>query len=121
MHFLERVFQMESGYVLNFTDRTFAGFVADAVDIDVDEFRFHQRGRSKANRLRTFLQIEKRETVAEALQALWAYRAELLGEGILTDPDQSKTESRFTEIVNGLNGIATSALKASTRLLSITE
>src|SRR5713226_4455897 len=52
---LERLFRMESGYVLNFSNRTFFAFVLEATGRDIDEFQYG--GGSKANRLRAFWRI----------------------------------------------------------------
>ncbi|MEN1710964.1 hypothetical protein [Pseudomonas aeruginosa] len=50
---LEKVLDMGSGYVLDFTDRTYAEFFIDfRVDIDAAQFRIG--GDSKARRMRTF-------------------------------------------------------------------
>ena len=67
---LERVLKMGGGYVLNFSDRTFTNFFA-AYGIDIaDESRFFEGGKSKANRLRTFLRIEEPPLVGQVLLAL---------------------------------------------------
>lgn len=49
---LEEFFGMGSGYVLNFSDRTFGEFVHEVVDIEIhsDEYSIH--GSSKAKKLR---------------------------------------------------------------------
>lgn len=67
---LERVLRMEGGYVLNFSDKTIAHFVADALDIDFTDESYKIIGTSKANRLRAFWQIENDATVARLLNAL---------------------------------------------------
>ncbi|MFM7550384.1 MAG: TIR domain-containing protein [Cyanobacteriota bacterium] len=67
---LERVLKMGGGYVLNFSDKSFANFFAAyGVDID-DRSRFFESGTSKANRLRTFLRIEEPPLVGQVLLAL---------------------------------------------------
>jgi hypothetical protein len=43
---------MDSGYVLNFTDRTFDDFLIDHFDLDLNDDKYHLYGRSKAKRLR---------------------------------------------------------------------
>ena len=49
---LEKLLGMGSGYVLDFSDRTYAGFFIDfRVDIDAPQFR--TGGDSKAKRMRT--------------------------------------------------------------------
>ena len=50
----ERCFGMSSGYVLDFTDRTFAEFVFEAVGIDIHAEKYKVEGTSKAKKLRTF-------------------------------------------------------------------
>jgi len=55
---LEKIFEMRSGYVCNFSDRTFGDFVLENTGIDVYGIdKYTQDGTSKANRLRTFLEI----------------------------------------------------------------
>lgn len=50
---LEKLFLMESGYVLNFSDRTFSGFFNEyRVEIDNEQYKIG--GTSKANRMRTY-------------------------------------------------------------------
>ena len=51
MMFLNDVFEMNSGYVLNFSDRTFAQFFAEELNIDIDDTNYAQTGNSKGKRL----------------------------------------------------------------------
>lgn len=74
MLFLDKVFEMESGYVLNFSDRTFASFFAEELNIDIDDPIYAQNGGSKGKRLRRFLQISDPGISARALRKLWDYR-----------------------------------------------
>jgi hypothetical protein len=64
------VFEMDSGYVLDFSNRTFSEFFAD-LGIDID--RDFPDG-SKANRLRAFLRSSDAPRVARSLEALLEYR-----------------------------------------------
>jgi hypothetical protein len=67
---IEKVLQMGSGYVLDFSNRTFAMFFADlGIDVDVE----FPEG-SKATRLRAFLRSGDPARVARALEALLAHR-----------------------------------------------
>lgn len=87
MQRLDRILQMESGYVLNFSDRTFAQFFADELRVDIDDPMFATNGGSKGKRLRRFLQVSAPETAARALRALWTYRRNMLAmSGHITDP-----------------------------------
>jgi uncharacterized protein (TIGR02391 family) len=49
---LERLFQMNSGYVLNFSDRTMKEFFRDDIGIDIYNQKYNYESGSKANRLR---------------------------------------------------------------------
>ena len=54
----EKLFGMKSGYVLDFSDRTFQEFVGDSVGIDIYEEKYNYGSGSKANRLRGFWNVE---------------------------------------------------------------
>lgn len=73
---LEKFFGMSSGYILNFSDRTFGEFVHEAVDIEIhsDEYSIH--GSSKAKKLRAFWEVESDYLVGRLLNALIDYAQE---------------------------------------------
>ena len=77
MKFLDEVFQMEGGYVLDFNDRTMASFFSDELNIDIYDVQYAVEGTSKAKRLRCFLKTVDAETAVRVLDALWTYRAAL--------------------------------------------
>jgi hypothetical protein len=67
---------MGSGYVLNFSDRTFAEFFRQDVGLNIYDPRFAYNGTSKAKRLRAFWEIESPANVGRALEKLlevWKY------------------------------------------------
>jgi hypothetical protein len=68
---------MSSGYVLNFSDRTFGEFFIDIDNIDIHSDRYAFNGRSKANKLRAFWRRESDSLVGRALIALIDYWADL--------------------------------------------
>lgn len=68
------VFGMGSGYVLDFSDRTMSEWFEDELGVDIDDERYRQRGTSKANRLRCFIETEPAPVVARMLRKLWDYR-----------------------------------------------
>ena len=70
---LERFLEMGSGYVLNFSDRTMALFVGDSVGIDIHNEKYKANGTSKANKLRTFLQLESESVCKKLLLDLCEY------------------------------------------------
>ena len=74
MMFLDDLFEMGSGYVLNFSNSTFSRFFADELNVDIDDPIYAEQGGSKGKRLRCFLQKVDVSTVTRTLKALWEYR-----------------------------------------------
>ena len=77
MRVIEDAFRMRSGYVLNFSDRTFAEFFEDEFGIGIYDEKYAFNGSSKANRLRAFVEAEDAYTVWRVLRRLWNYRESL--------------------------------------------
>jgi len=73
----EKHFGMASGYVLNFSDRTFGEFVFEAVGREIHDVKYTTGGTSKANKLRTFWKIESDSMVGKLILALVDYDAAL--------------------------------------------
>jgi hypothetical protein len=67
---LERLFGMSSGYVLDFSNRTFADFLTESVDVDLWDEKYNHASGSKANRLRAIWEKEPNATVAKLIQEL---------------------------------------------------
>lgn len=78
-HNLEKFLGMSGGYVLNFSDRTFAEFVYETVEIDIHAEKYTAEGTSKAKKLRTFWRLESDYVVGKLLLALIEYNASLNG------------------------------------------
>jgi hypothetical protein len=74
MRLIEDLFEMHSGYVLDFSNKTFAEFFIDELGTDIDRPRWAAEGSSKAKRLRYFLRSCSADLRARTLQALWDYR-----------------------------------------------
>lgn len=70
---LEKIFEMDGGYVLVFTNKSFQRFIFDAVRIDIYQDKYSQYGDSKANRLRKLFDIEDDDTVAVLIHELLDY------------------------------------------------
>jgi hypothetical protein len=103
MMFLDDVFDMGGGYVLNFSDRTFAQFFAEELNIDIDDPIYARNGRSKGKRLRCFLQTVDKLTVARTLKALWEYR-EALRQRSGQDDKVDNAHGRLLALINRLEG-----------------
>jgi hypothetical protein len=73
----EELFGMGSGYVLDFSNRTFAEFVRETAGIDIYDNRYAINGDSKAMRLRAFIELESDSLVGKVLSELleyWRYK-----------------------------------------------
>lgn len=103
LELIDKLTGMRSGYVLDFTNRTFHDFFRDEVGVDIDDDTYAEMGNSKGKRLRTFLQKAQSKAVSRALTALWEYR-----EIQRLDAGQPETirncHSRLSVIVERLGG-----------------
>lgn len=103
MLFLDDVFRMGGGYVLNFSDKTFGNFFREEVGIDIDLPRYSVKGGSKAKRLRYFVQNESLPAVVKAIKALWDYRQALMER----DGEQetlSNIDNRMEALISSIGG-----------------
>lgn len=103
MLFLDDVFEMGGGYVLNFSDRTFSEFFREELGINIDDPAYALNGGSKAKRLRCFLQTANKPTVVKALKGLWEYREALQQRSDQADSVQN-AQNRFQSLTNRLEG-----------------
>ena len=42
--YIEKLFEMSGGYVLDFSNRSFREFVLDSIKIDIDEEKYYENG-----------------------------------------------------------------------------
>jgi hypothetical protein len=108
MIFLDELFDMGSGWVLNFSDRTFSQFFASELNIDIDAPQYRTEGTSKAKRLRCFLKNVNPTDVVRTLKALWEYRQAIRASDQLADP-VFNAEGRLFSLINRLEGRAGAA------------
>lgn len=111
---LERALGMESGYLLDFSDRTFNDFFYETVNIDAETSQlFNGRGTSKAKRFRSFIERTEPMLVAKVLRALWEYRDGLITTALQRD-EEEPYENYFatvSEFEGRSNAIDTSAIE----------
>jgi hypothetical protein len=69
----EKLLGMSSGYVLDFSNRTFAEFVVDSVGLNIFDSRYDYGSGSKANRLRKLWQAEDDALVAKLMADVLDY------------------------------------------------
>jgi hypothetical protein len=70
---LEKLFGMQTGYVLDFSDRTYQDFIGEALGIDIFNPKYNYRSGSKANRLRGFWKVETNYKVGVLIERLLDY------------------------------------------------
>lgn len=70
---LEKLFEMESGYVLDFSNRTFQEFILETLNIDIYDEKYNYHSGSKANRLRGFWKEEANSKAGELIEKLLEY------------------------------------------------
>lgn len=71
--YLEKLFEMEGGYVLDFSNHTFQEYIFDSTKIDIDQQRFYKNGDSKARRLRACWELETNYNVGLLIDKLLNY------------------------------------------------
>jgi hypothetical protein len=76
----EKLLGMSSGYVLDFSNRTFDEFVVDTTGKQIFSSDYDSGSGSKANRLRAFWSKEPDDVVAQLLSVLLDYVRESVGE-----------------------------------------
>ena len=81
----EKFLEMSGGYVLNFSDRTFAEFVADSTGRNIFDTRYNYKSGSKANRLRAFWATEDNHMVGKLLSDILDYACEGVRTGALAE------------------------------------
>ncbi len=96
----EDLFGMDSGYVLDFSNRTFSRFFIETINLDIGDEKYSLYGTSKANRLRRFWDVEPDQLVGKLLAEMleiWKYR----NAGI---PEDERKSSECHKIVSRLLG-----------------
>jgi hypothetical protein len=107
---LEKLFQMRGGYVLDFSNRTLAEFVAESAARDIYDARYDYASGSKANRLRAFWTHEPNHLVGKLLHDLLEYCRPAAG-----DPDRDRLFDECERIARRLQQSApVDALEAIT-------
>tara|TARA_R110000868_G_C10811481_1_gene757887 strand:- start:189 stop:1061 length:873 start_codon:yes stop_codon:yes gene_type:complete len=74
MKLIDDITGMSSGWVLDFTNSTFAEFFRDELGIDIEDETYNEGTGSKGKRLRAFLRKGQPLAVRRLLVALWEYR-----------------------------------------------
>jgi hypothetical protein len=70
---IEQLLGMETGYVLDFSNRTFAEFITDYTGLNIFDVRYDHSTGSKANRLRKLWQVEDDAIVGKLMDEMLDY------------------------------------------------
>lgn len=103
MRLIDDLFEMGGGYVLDFSDRTFAAFFAEELGVNIDDSKYATEGTSKAKRLRYFLKSCDSSARIRTLSALWEYR-EASRRRSRAEECVPGAESEFWELIERLGG-----------------
>ncbi|WP_045853524.1 restriction endonuclease [Raoultella terrigena] len=68
---------LQSGYVLNFSDKTMREFFESELHIDIDNLKYKDEGTSKLKRVISFIKKNEQITVLAVVNKLWDYRKTL--------------------------------------------
>lgn len=101
MRFLDSIFDMGGGYVLDFSNRTMDEFFMEELEIDISHEMFSKDGTSKARRVRYLLQNADHPTVARVLEALWKYR-QSMREETKAEETVVNAEGRFVSLLKSV-------------------
>ena len=99
---LEKLLEMESGYVLDFSNITFQEFVLENTNINIYDEKYNYRSGSKANRLRAFWKEETNPIVGELLDKLLEYRKTQKFERQGSTPEVQNSFNECQEILERL-------------------
>ena len=92
---------IKDGYVLNFSDPTYATFFAEELKVNIDDQKYSKEGTSKGKRLRYFLRTSDNTLAVKTLKALWEYREMLRGRN-REEEQVSNAKERFQELLRRL-------------------
>lgn len=100
---LDHVFEMSDGYVLDFSNKTFAEFFIEEFNINIDDSKYCDIGTSKAKRLRSYLKQSRKEDVLKVLSALWEYRETKRKRAGIKEKNSAYI-SEYSQLINKLGG-----------------
>ena len=121
---LERLFLMEGGYVLDFSNNTFQRFIADSVKVNIYDGKYATFGDSKANRLRAFWDLEEDRIVGKLTSDLLNYiktKAMLGSREIAACMDNHGLYDECVSLANALNGADTKLKEGQEELDFLTQ
>jgi len=120
MTLIDSLFGMNSGWVLDFSNPTFAEFFTHEVGVDIYDQAYERNGTSKGKRLKTFLQIGQKVAVVKALAALWEYREDArVNRGEVETVNNAK--ERLSAVIQRLGGSPITSPVAAANTASVLQ
>ena len=111
---IEDALSFERGYVLNFSDRTFAEFFDEEFGVTIYQDKYDFNGQSKGKHLRAFIEVEDEATVCHVLRRLWEHR-DTLKIGLVANTPPEVKERYFSMIARIESGAGTPSTDAIDR------
>lgn len=102
---LNYIFEMNGGYVLDFSNVTYSEFFIDELKINIDDERYCDIGTSKAKKLRSYLRQSKADDILKVLNSLWSYR-EIKRRRAGIKEEKPELVSEFFDLLTRLGGAA---------------
>lgn len=99
---IEKLLGMKSGYVMDFSDRTFQEFVSEAVGLDILDEKYQYASNSKANRLRQFIKVESNYIIGKLLSAFCDYWLSKVHNGSIDPLDDEESYKECVRIAEKL-------------------
>ena len=90
---------IQSGYVLDFSNRTFEMFVFDSVGINIYDQKYSIDGDSKGKRLMCFLRIESNYTAAKLIEDLYKHKKTHCPYWFEAEPDEAFLQNEKLKIL----------------------
>ena len=103
MKLVDDLFEMNGGYVLDFSDRTMGNFFLEELKVDIGAPAYLDNGTSRAKRFRCFLNKVDLPTAVKTLKALWKYR-KAVRQSQGRDEWVTNAEGQFLSLINRLEG-----------------
>lgn len=101
---VEKLLGMSTGYVSDFSNRTFQMFIGDYFNIDIYDEKYSDNGDSKANRLRCLFEKESDYLVSQVIEGLLEHQIAYDQESTFIDKDPVEVlESRYDRVRKVIN------------------
>lgn len=96
----EKLFDMSTGYVMDFSNRTFQEYIFDTLNIDIYDPKYEYASCSKANMLRGFWKVESNYNISRLNDALLDYWKDM---HLLNNKEIKKADEQLYEECRKIN------------------